>query len=133
AGAARGFDTTLCRHENECEYANTAFAFRARPGASKCSALLISRNMTEMSTSASNAVDERAAKFSASDGTALAGTWFEPARPRIASTVVVIVCGAGIPARFYHHFARFLCERGAAVLTFDYRGIGAARQGNLRK
>ena len=83
--------------------------------------------------STANTVDERPAKFSASDGTALAGTWFEPSRPRTASTVVVIVCGAGIPARFYHHFARYLSESGAAALTFDYRGIGVSRQGNLRK
>ncbi|HEY3179398.1 MAG TPA: alpha/beta fold hydrolase [Casimicrobiaceae bacterium] len=89
--------------------------------------------MTEIGLSTVSIVDERPAKFAAADGTALAGTWFEPSRPRIASTVVVIVCGAGIPARFYHHFARYLCERGAAVLTFDYRGIGASRQGNLRK
>src|SRR6266496_3184874 len=89
--------------------------------------------MTAINISETSAVDERSAKFSASDGTALAGTWFEPARPRMASTVVVIVCGAGIPARFYHHFARYLGERGAAVLTFDYRGIGVSRQGNLRK
>jgi len=89
--------------------------------------------MTQIGVSTANTVDERPAKFSASDGTALAGTWFEPSRPRMASTVVVIVCGAGIPARFYHHFARYLCENGAAVLTFDYRGIGVSRQGNLRK
>src|SRR5947207_13041977 len=89
--------------------------------------------MTEMSTSAASAVDERTARFSTADGTALTGTWFEPSPPRIATTVVVIVCGAGIPARFYHHFARYLCECGAAVLTFDYRGIGVSRQGNLRK
>jgi predicted alpha/beta hydrolase len=89
--------------------------------------------MTEISVSPASTVDERPAKFSALDGTALAGTWFEPSRPRMASTVVVIVCGAGIPARFYDHFARYLCESGAAVLTFDYRGIGVSRQGNLRK
>ena len=89
--------------------------------------------MSEISISATSTVDERPAKFSALDGTALTGTWFEPSPPRIATTVVVIVCGAGIPARFYHHFARYLCECGAAVLTFDYRGIGVSRQGNLRK
>jgi predicted alpha/beta hydrolase len=89
--------------------------------------------MSEISAITASIVDERPAKFSASDGTALGGTWFEPSRPRMASTVVVIVCGAGIPARFYHHFARYLSESGAAVLTFDYRGIGVSRQGNLRK
>ena len=46
---------------------------------------------------------------------------------------IVIVCGAGIPARVYHRLACYLAERGAAVLTFDYRGIGASRGGSLRR
>jgi predicted alpha/beta hydrolase len=78
-------------------------------------------------------VDEHPVGFTANDGVALAGTWFEPAhgRPK-ASTAVVIVCGAGIPARVYHGLARYLAERGAAVLTFDYRGIARSRAGSLR-
>jgi predicted alpha/beta hydrolase len=79
-------------------------------------------------------VDERPVAFTTEDGVPLAGLWFEPARGQPApSTAVVIVCGAGIPARFYRHLARYLAERGAAVLTFDYRGIGASRAGSLRK
>ena len=59
--------------------------------------------------------------------------WFEPARGQpTPSTAVVIACGAGIPARFYYGLARYLAVRGAAVLTFDYRGIGTSRIGNLR-
>jgi predicted alpha/beta hydrolase len=77
-------------------------------------------------------VSERPVEFTADDGVRLAGLWFEPARGQ-PSTAVVIVCGAGIPARFYHGLARYLAERGAAVLTFDYRGIGASRAGSLRK
>jgi len=78
-------------------------------------------------------VSEHATTFAAADATLLKGTWFEPVPPRMASTVIVIVCGAGIPARFYHRFARYLCERGAAVFTFDYRGIGASRNDRLRR
>src|SRR5207302_188150 len=116
----------------ECErlQGNTGSATHTRSGGQTLKA---HHTMTEISASTASTVDERPAKFSASDGTALAGTWFEPSRPRLASTVVVIVCGAGIPARFYLHFAHYLCESGAAVLTFDYRGIGVSRQGNLRK
>lgn len=78
--------------------------------------------------------DERPIEFTASDGERLAGTWFEPALDRpTPSTAVVIVCGAGIPARVYYGLARYLAGRGAAVLTFDYRGIGASRAGSLRR
>jgi predicted alpha/beta hydrolase len=78
-------------------------------------------------------VEEHRVEFPANDGVQLVGTWFQPAREqREPSTVVAIVCGAGIPARVYRGLARYLAERGAAVLTFDYRGIGASRAGSLR-
>ena len=89
--------------------------------------------MTTVESGASPAVDERPIAFHAADGVRLAGTWFEPAGPRRAAVAVLVVCGAGIPARFYEHFARYLAECGAAVLCFDYRGIGASRGGNLRR
>jgi predicted alpha/beta hydrolase len=73
---------------------------------------------------------ERATTFRAGDGVRIAGTWFEPAGAVAAA--VLVVCGAGIPARFYENFARYLAARGAAVLTFDYRGIGASRDEPLR-
>ncbi|HEX5393722.1 MAG TPA: alpha/beta fold hydrolase [Rhodocyclaceae bacterium] len=47
--------------------------------------------------------------------------------------VVVINPATAVKAGYYHRFARFLAERGMAVLTYDYRGIGASRQGNLRR
>jgi len=84
-------------------------------------------------TNSTVTVDERSVEFIADDGVRLRGMWFEPARGQPSpSTAVVIVCGAGVPARFYHGLARYLAERGAAVLTFDYRGIGASRIGSLR-
>jgi predicted alpha/beta hydrolase len=76
--------------------------------------------------------NERPVAFPADDGVPLTGLWFEPARAS-PSAAIVIVCGAGIPARFYHRLARYLAERGAAVLTFDCRGIGASRSGSLRR
>src|SRR5437762_1675910 len=54
------------------------------------------------------AIMERPATVRTVDGARLVGTWFEPAHPRNASTAVLVVCGAGIPARFYEHFARAL-------------------------
>jgi len=89
--------------------------------------------MTTVEMNGNGAVAERPATVRTADGARLVGTWFEPAHPRTASAAVLVVCGAGIPARFYEHFARYLAARGAAVLTFDYRGIGASREGSIRK
>ena len=89
--------------------------------------------MTQIQIEPSNGIRERPVRFVTADRIHLSGTWFTLAKPLNApTTVVVITCGAGIPARFYRRFARYLAERGAAVLTFDYRGIGASREGHLR-
>ena len=67
------------------------------------------------------------------DGVALQGQWLLPSEAGPSESVVVVVAsGAGIPARYYHRLATYLADRGAAVLTFDYRGIGASREGSLR-
>ena len=79
-------------------------------------------------------VARRPAVFSTDDDTRLHGTWFQPADASTRPTgVIVIACGAGIPARFYHRLADYLAGRGAAVLTFDYRGIGESRLGSVRE
>lgn len=44
----------------------------------------------------------------------------------------MIHAGAGISARRYRHFARFLADSGVASLTYDYRGIGLSRPPRLR-
>jgi predicted alpha/beta hydrolase len=75
---------------------------------------------------------ERTTTFSTADGVQLGGTWFLPLKGTPVLSAIVITCGGGIPARLYHRLARFLASRGAAVLTFDYRGIGESRQGSLR-
>jgi predicted alpha/beta hydrolase len=48
-----------------------------------------------------------------------------------ATTGVLVSSGTGFPKRFYDRFARRLAERGAAVLTYDYRGIGGSRPDDL--
>lgn len=72
-----------------------------------------------------------AVTFTGTDGTALAGRWFEPAE-RPAGAVVVVPAMA-TPAAYYRSFASWLCDRGFAVLTFDYRGYGASRNGASMK
>ncbi len=64
------------------------------------------------------------------DGTALAARWYEPATP--ARAVAVVSGATGVPQRFYRHFARWLSDRGYAVLTYDYRGIAESRRGPVR-
>ena len=64
------------------------------------------------------------------DGTTLAARWYEPAAP--ARAVAVISAATGVLQRYYRHFAAWLAQRGYAVLTYDYRGIGESRSGPLR-
>ncbi|MDQ6621248.1 MAG: alpha/beta hydrolase [Pseudomonadota bacterium] len=71
--------------------------------------------------------------FSADDNVRLTGSWFQRVSAGFSpSAVTVMLCGAGVPARFYSGLAQYLAEQGAAVLTFDYRGIGESRHGSLR-
>lgn len=76
---------------------------------------------------------ERAVEFAATDGVNLSGTWFIPLEGQgQIKAAIVVACGGGIPARFYRRLAQHLARRGAAVLTFDYRGIGRSRRGSLK-
>jgi predicted alpha/beta hydrolase len=61
--------------------------------------------------------------FQTSDGWHLEGDLFLPPSPMIG---VLISAGTGFPRRVYRHLAAFLAAQGAAVLTFDYRGIGGS-------
>ena len=50
-----------------------------------------------------------------------------------APTVAVLVSsGTGFPKGFYARFAKHLAARGAAVLTYDYRGVGGSRPDDLK-
>ncbi|MBL8379555.1 MAG: alpha/beta fold hydrolase [Burkholderiales bacterium] len=66
----------------------------------------------------------------AADGQKLGAHRFAPAGETRAA--IVIGPAMGVPASFYHRFAAFLAERGYAVTTFDYRGIGASLDAPLR-
>jgi predicted alpha/beta hydrolase len=76
-------------------------------------------------TALSVAFESAPCAFTATDGTRLAGTMFEPnASPRAN----VLIAGAlGVPQRFYAPFAAWLAQRGFRAMTFDLRGMGASR------
>jgi predicted alpha/beta hydrolase len=66
----------------------------------------------------------------AADGFSIAATVYEPdADPR---TAVVVNAATAAPRRFYARFAQSLAARGAAVVTYDYRGIGGSLAGHAR-
>lgn len=44
---------------------------------------------------------------------------------------VLVSSGTGFPKGFYERFARHLAGKGAAVLTYDYRGIAGSRPDDL--
>ncbi|HTQ77545.1 MAG TPA: alpha/beta fold hydrolase [Burkholderiales bacterium] len=69
-------------------------------------------------------------ELAARDGTRLAATLYRPAGA--ARHAALLHAATGTPRRFYGKFAAYLAERGIAVLTFDYRGIGESRRGPLR-
>ena len=89
--------------------------------------------MDRISTDRTSGFISREIRLVTADGVTLAGTWFLPDSTVVPPlAVIVVLSGGGITARRYHGFARFLAGKGAAALTFDYRGIGASRDGNLR-
>lgn len=66
----------------------------------------------------------------AADGYVLGGTLHPVVEPR---GVVVVNGATAVPQRFYRRFAAYLADAGYSVLTYDYRGIGASRQGRVRQ
>lgn len=64
------------------------------------------------------------------DGRLLMGTWYEPAGGPVRA-VAVISPAMAVSRGFYRGFAEWLAARGYAVLSYDYRGIGDSRQGQV--
>ncbi|HZE59128.1 MAG TPA: alpha/beta fold hydrolase [Burkholderiales bacterium] len=65
--------------------------------------------------------------LTAADGYTLgAATFGTTGRP------VLVMPATGVPQSYYAKFALYLAERGFSVLTFDYRGIGRSKNGDLR-
>lgn len=66
------------------------------------------------------------------DGVALGGHLWRPAPGTAERGTVIVNPATGVLATYYHRYARFLAGQGFAVLTYDYRGIGASRPARLR-
>ena len=64
-------------------------------------------------------------EFKTADGFALHGRLYGDVTR--CHSAVLIVSAMGVPQRFYADFAEWLASQGHAVMTFDYRGIGASR------
>lgn len=77
------------------------------------------------------AAPPQALELIAADGYRLAAHLWPASGP--VEAVVVINPATAIKADYYHRYAAFLAGHGMAVLTYDYRGIGASRQGSLRR
>ena len=67
----------------------------------------------------------------AADLTPIAARFYTPPAA-IARGAVFLVPAMGVPQSFYEPFARWLCESGFHVASFDYRGTGASLRGPLR-
>jgi predicted alpha/beta hydrolase len=61
------------------------------------------------------------------DGAVLAAHWYLPTQG-LPRAVAVVSAATGVPQGFYRAFAQWLAQRGYAVLTYDYRGIGLSRR-----
>lgn len=72
---------------------------------------------------------ETALTIAARDGYALSALLIEPPAPTGA---LLFASGTGFPKEFYAPLARFLAQRGHAVLLFDYRGIAGSAPASLR-
>jgi predicted alpha/beta hydrolase len=78
------------------------------------------------------AVDERPLRLRALDGCELGAVLYSASESAAPRRAVVVHGGAGIPARSYRRFARFLARFDVPVLTYDYRGVGLSRPPALR-
>ncbi|MDE2516850.1 MAG: alpha/beta fold hydrolase [Rhodospirillales bacterium] len=75
---------------------------------------------------------ERIIEIPCRDGVRLGGHLW-PGLDGGAAGTVIINPATGVPARYYHRYARFLARHGFDVITYDYRGVGASRPTSLRR
>ena len=77
-------------------------------------------------SASARSVGGRDLTLTTADGVTLPATLFR-AEPAGAGPAVLISAAAAVERRFYRGFAQHLVDQGArAVLTYDYRGIGAS-------
>ncbi|MCG8421642.1 MAG: alpha/beta fold hydrolase [Proteobacteria bacterium] len=73
---------------------------------------------------------QRDVTIAATDGFELAALHLEPETD--LRGVIQFHSGTGVKKEFYLKFAKYMAERGFAVILFDYRGIGGSRPKSLR-
>lgn len=66
----------------------------------------------------------------ARDGHPLTAFRFDP--PAASRGAIVIAPAMAVPQSFYAAFAAYLAREGFVAWTFDYRGMGASRNGSMR-
>lgn len=76
-------------------------------------------------------LSERHCRIEALDGLPLGATILEPTASGQRKTAL-IGSATGVKRQRYRPFARFLASQGWSVVTFDYRGIGDSRDGDLK-
>lgn len=64
------------------------------------------------------------------DGTILSLNHYEPEVG--TDKVMIIASTAELTKEFYDSFARFMCQKGIAVIAFDFRGMGQSIPGDLK-
>jgi len=74
-------------------------------------------------------VEKSDIRFAAKDGYLLAGRLYRGAPPQMA---ILVSSGTAYPQGFYERFAHWMAQRGAVVLTYDYRGIAASAPETLK-
>jgi predicted alpha/beta hydrolase len=81
-----------------------------------------------------NAAQRHPLQLRCADGRLLNACWYEPAAAAGPVRAVAVLSPAmAVASPFYRGFAEWLSSRGYAVLSYDYRGIGANLQGSLRR
>ena len=69
------------------------------------------------------AIEPVAVHFQTTDDWTIQGSYFAGNDPKLA---IVVSAGTGFPRQFYRALAEHFASKGAAVLTYDYRGIGGS-------
>ena len=68
--------------------------------------------------------------LTASDGYDIHATAFRPERS--TSKLLLVNSATGVPQHVYFSFAKYFCEQGFTVFTYDYRGIGKSKPRRLK-
>ncbi|WP_165216994.1 alpha/beta hydrolase family protein [Affinirhizobium pseudoryzae] len=71
-------------------------------------------------------------RFRAADGYELGGFLWHNAQEDPERPVLIVSAATSVRCRYYARFALYMFQHGFDVLTYDYRGIGESRPGQLK-